>query len=145
MGGAVTLSFMANSALKAQVSALVLDAPMWHLERTVAHGAVGAGVPLHVLAVSNRIAARRYGFRWTDYDYLKTLGEIEVPILLFHGDADRTIPVALSDAAAHMRPDIITYVRVPGAGHVRAWNSDPAAYSSTVSEFVKTRRRAVTS
>ena len=141
MGGAITLSFMANSAHAAAVSALILDAPMWHLERTVSHGARAAGVPLRVLAVSNRVAARRYGFRWRDFDYLGALPAIRVPILLFHGDADTLIPVELSDAAAALRPDIITYIRLPGAGHVRAWNMDPEAYRSAILEFVRTRRR----
>lgn len=140
MGGAITLSFMANSAQTARVSALILDAPMTHLGETVTHGARLAGLPTRFLAVSNRIAARRYRFRWADFDYLGTLSELKVPVLLFHGDADRTIPVELSDSIAALRPDIVRYVRVPGAGHVRSWNINPEAYLETVTDFVRTRR-----
>jgi pimeloyl-ACP methyl ester carboxylesterase len=144
MGGAITLSFMANSPNSAAVSALILDAPMWHLEKTVSSGARAAGVPERVLVLSNWLSAIRYRFSWADFDYHSTLSDIHVPILLFHGDADRTIPVDLSDAAAAQRPDIITYIRVPGAGHVRAWNIDPEAYRQAVLEFVRTRRRVPT-
>lgn len=140
MGGALTLSFMAKSEHAGRVSALVLDAPMTHLEETVYHGARVARVPTRLLAVSNRLAARMYRFRWTDFDYLETVRQLQVPVLLFHGDSDKTIPVALSDRIAEMRPDIVTYVRIPGAGHVRAWNIDPAAYLDTVKQFVRTRR-----
>jgi len=144
MGGAITLSFMANSPNSAAVSALILDAPMWHLEKTVSSGARAAGVPERVLVLSNWLSAIRYRFSWADFDYHSTLSDIHVPILLFHGDADRTIPVDLSDAAAALRPDIITYIRVPEAGHVRAWNIDPEAYRQAVLEFVRTRRRVPT-
>lgn len=140
MGGAITLSFMAKSANAGRVSALILDAPMTHLEETVYHGARMARLPTRILAVSNRMAARLYRFRWADFDYLETVRGLEVPVLLFHGDIDQTIPVGLSDSIAAMRPDIVRYVRVPGAGHVRAWNVDPGGYLQTVKTFVSTRR-----
>lgn len=140
MGGAISLSFMEKSPNADAVSALILDAPMTHLEETVAHGARHARLPIRFLAVSNRVAAKLYRFAWDDFDYLRTLPSLRVPILLFHGDADRTIPVALSDNLARMRPDIVRYVRVPGADHVRAWNIDPERYLSTVKDFVRTRR-----
>ena len=140
MGGAITLSFMANSPHASAVSALVLDAPMTHLEETVAHGAKAAGLPVRFLALSNRVAARAYRFRWRDFDYLRTLPNLGVPVLLFHGDEDTVIPVELSDRMAEMRPDILRYVRVAGADHVRAWNVDPERYLANVREFVRTRR-----
>jgi pimeloyl-ACP methyl ester carboxylesterase len=140
MGGAITLSFMAKSANSPAVSALILDAPMSNLAPTVEHGARRAGLPIWFLGISNRLAALRYGFNWTDFDYLKTLPNLHVPVLLFHGDADATVPVELSDAFAARRPDLVRYVRVPGTGHVRAWNTDPAGYELAVREFVRTRR-----
>jgi pimeloyl-ACP methyl ester carboxylesterase len=144
MGGAITLSFMARSAHAARVSALILDAPMSNLEETVAHGAKLAGIPVRMLSVSNRLAAWRYRFRWSDFDYAQTIAELAPPVLLFHGDADETIPVELSDRIAAARPDIVTYVRVPEAGHVRAWNMEPERYLATVRQFVRTRRSVST-
>ncbi|MGE3072997.1 MAG: alpha/beta fold hydrolase [Dehalococcoidia bacterium] len=140
MGGAITLSFMENSEYAEHVSALILDAPMTDLEETVKHGAAQAGLPLPFLAISNRVAALLYRFRWSDFDYLKTAPRLSVPVLLFHGTNDRTIPVELSDSFAAARPDIVQYVRVPDADHVRAWNMDPVAYEQTVRDFVRTRR-----
>jgi len=140
MGGAITLSFMRNSTHRDRISALVLDAPMLNLEETVEYGARLAHLPVRFLAISNRIAARLYRFRWDDFDYFGVAEALDVPVLLFHGDADRTIPVELSDRLAALRPDIVTYVRTEGAGHVRAWNVDPAGYLTTVRDFVRTRR-----
>jgi pimeloyl-ACP methyl ester carboxylesterase len=144
MGGAITLSFMANSENAGAVSALILDAPMTHLEETVAHGAKLAGLPVRMLSVSNRVAARVHRYRWSDFDYFKNLDGLQAPVLLFHGDEDRVIPVDLSDRMAELRPDIVRYVRVAGADHVRAWNVDPQRYLATVRDFVKTRRSVET-
>lgn len=137
MGGAISLAFMARSSLASRVAALVLDAPMIDLARTVEHRARQMRVPVRVLPVSNRVAARRYGFNWRDFDHFETARRLEVPILLFHGDGDPTVPVETSDALARARPDIVRYVRIPGAGHVRAWNHDPGAYHQAVSEFLR--------
>lgn len=140
MGGAITLSFMANSELRSRVSGLILDAPMTNLKRTVAFGATLAGLPLGLLRLSNRYSAWRYGYRWSDFDYFPVLERLGLPVLLFHGDSDRTIPVDLSDDVAALRPDIVSYRRVSGAGHVRAWNVDPAAYRAAVAEFLSSLR-----
>lgn len=137
MGGAITLAFMRNSNLAAHTSALVLDAPMIDLVRTVEHRAREIGVPVGMLPFSNRVAARRYGFDWRDFDHFETAKGLDVPVLLFHGDDDRTIPVETSDAFASARPDIVRYVRIAGADHVRAWNHDPQAYRHAVGEFLR--------
>lgn len=137
MGGAISLAFMRNSTLAAHASALILDAPMIDLVRTVEHSARKSGVPVRMLPFSNRVAARRYGFDWRDFDHVEAACCLDVPVLLFHGDADRTIPVETSDAFAIARPDIVRYVRIPGADHVRAWNHDPQAYRHSVDQFLR--------
>lgn len=137
MGGAISLAFMGRSSLASRVAALVLDAPMIDLVRTVEHRARQLRLPVRMLPVSNRVVARRYGFDWRDFDHFETARRLDVPILLFHGDSDRTIPVETSDALALARPDIVQYVRIPGADHVRAWNHDPDAYRQAVGGFLR--------
>ena len=136
MGGAITLSFMARSSLAGRVAALILDAPMLHFERTVQHGAAQLRVPLRLLAISNRIVAARFGLEWAELDYLTNTTHLRVPILLFHGEADSTIPVALSDELAARHVGQVTYLRVPDAGHVRSWNLDPERYEAALAAFV---------
>ena len=59
-----------------------------------------------------------------------------MPILLFHGVADDTVPIETSDRFAVSQRDLVTYVRIVGAGHVEAWNLDRAAYDAAVRAFL---------
>lgn len=136
MGGAICLSFLAKSPLSGRVAGVILDAPMLDLRETVAHGAANAGVPRSVLTYSNRVTSRRYGLDWAEVDYLKAAAAIEPPILLFHGDADATVPVSTSDRLATALPELVTYVRIPGAGHVHGWNTDRERYTGAVRTFL---------
>jgi uncharacterized protein len=137
MGGAITMSFMSRSPLAAHVAGLILDAPMLDLEETIAHGASQLRVPRRFLSLSNRVVTHRYGLQWRELDYATGTAHLSAPILLFHGDADRVIPVALSDRFAAALGDAVTYVRVANAGHVRAWNLEPERYEAAVREFVE--------
>ena len=46
------------------------------------------------------------------------------------------MPVATSEALAAARPDLVTYVRVAGAQHVRGWNLAPQRYEEAVRAFL---------
>lgn len=70
-------------------------------------------------------------------DALDEADELEVPILLFHGTADVDVPVGTSDALAAARPELVTYVRLPGVGHVRSWNANPEGYERELRSFVE--------
>jgi fermentation-respiration switch protein FrsA (DUF1100 family) len=67
---------------------------------------------------------------------MERAARIATPVLLIHGDADMLVPVSTSDALAAARRERLTYLRVPGAGHVRAWNMDPVAYQHAIAEFL---------
>ena len=73
-------------------------------------------------------AAARMHFPWLPAGLLVTqrfatsdkIGRIDCPLLLVHGDADATIPVANSRLLAAVRPDARLVV-LPGVGHEIAW------------------------
>jgi pimeloyl-ACP methyl ester carboxylesterase len=136
MGGAIVVSFLYRSPLAERVVAAVLEAPMLDLAATIDWGTRSRGAPAFLSGTGRTIAGIRFDIDWGEVDYLARAGELTVPILLFHGDADPTVPVATSDALAAARPDIVTYVRVAGAGHVRSWNADPEAYRTYLREFL---------
>jgi hypothetical protein len=46
------------------------------------------------------------------------------------------VHVRSSDHLAARRPDIVTYLRMPGATHVGSWNADPNAYDRAVTGFL---------
>jgi len=136
MGGGIVASFLYRSLLAGQVSAAVLDSPMLDFEATVAWGSRDRFAPGLLKAAGRQLAAWRFGVNWGELDYLSRAGELSVPILLFHGDDDPKVPVRTSDQLAEARPDLVTYVRVPGAGHVRSWNSNAEAYERAMEETV---------
>jgi uncharacterized protein len=59
-----------------------------------------------------------------------------MPILLFHGTDDHTVPISSSAAFARALPELVTYHRVAGAGHVESWNVGPARYERRVRTFL---------
>jgi uncharacterized protein len=63
-------------------------------------------------------------------------GIADVPVLLVHGVADATVPVELADALAATATEVVTYLRVPDAGHLRAWNLARDEVESAVMGFL---------
>jgi alpha-beta hydrolase superfamily lysophospholipase len=136
MGGAVTASFLYHSDLSSYARAVVLDAPMLDFSDVIDFGAERRNLPAALTWLGKTVAAVRFGFSWNERDYLKDVTKLRAPILLFHGDADRLVNVRTSDALAKARPDLVTYVRVSGASHARAWNLKPETYDQAVSDFL---------
>jgi pimeloyl-ACP methyl ester carboxylesterase len=136
MGGGIVASFLYRSALAGRVEAVILDAPMLNFRDTVDRLAWKQGVPWLFTQIAEKLAEVRFDVDWEAMNYLRRADELTARILLFQGDADDTVPVETSDALAEGRPDIVTYLRVEGAGHVRSWNTDPEAYEAAVRGFL---------
>jgi hypothetical protein len=142
MGGAIVASFLEHSRRASLVSAVVLDAPALDLRATVDFESrertlpgVGTRIPYLLTATAEWLAARRYGLDWNAVDYLPG-SWLRVPALVFHGTADRTVPIATSDELKQDHPDLVQEVRVDGADHVESWNVDPGRYEATESAFL---------
>ncbi len=136
MGGGIVASFLYESPLAARVAGAILDAPMLDLGPAIDLAARRRRLPGFVGNLAQWIAGWRFGVDWDAMDYLKRADELSAPILLFHGDADETIPVSVSDRLAAARPDLVKYVRVAGAPHVGSWNADPETYEREVRDFL---------
>ena len=107
------------------------------LGSAIDHGVRQRGLPAFLPGIGKFLARVRFGVDWKALNYLSRVDELNVPILLFHGDADTAVPVETSDALAQARPDIVSYHRVPDATHVRSWNMNPDRYEATVREFLE--------
>ena len=138
MGGAIVTNFLYQSPIADKVRGAILDAPMLDFGATVDLGASEKGYPSLVSALAKAFAGFRFDIDWGELDYLKRIDELAVPILLFHGDADTTVPVETSDSLARARPDIVRYILVADTEHVRSWNTDRQAYESAVRDFLLT-------
>ncbi len=140
MGGALVTQFLRRSPYSRQVIGIILDAPVLDWSLVVDRAARERGLPRAVLPAllpsAMFVAGRRAGFRFAELRALDHLEAFSRPTLLIHGDADVIVPVEVSDALASARPDTVTYLRVPGAGHVQGWNVDRRSYERAVNDFV---------
>ena len=136
MGGGIVANFLYQSPLADRVVGVILDSPMLDLGATLDLAAQNRNLPAFLTPVAKTISRFRFGIDWEALDYLPRADEISVPILLFHGGADDTVPVSTSEALAESRPDLVTYLLFKDAPHVGAWNVDSATYVAAVSEFI---------
>src|SRR3954452_620819 len=142
MGGAIVASFLEHSRQAHLVTGVVLYSPALDLRATVEYGAtqrrlpvIGTGIPDALTSVAEEFAARRYDLDWKAVDYLP--GDwVRMPVLLFHGTDDDTVPIATSDELYSAHPNLVREVRVRGAGHVQSWNVDPDGYRKALNDFL---------
>ena len=137
MGGGITMEFMHQSPFALHVAGLILDAPMLDLGRTVDQGAADQGIPSILVSLAKTVAAARFGFTWSEINYLAKLDRIEVPVLVFHGTDDERVPIVLSENLASSLPDLVTFVPIDGAGHVESWNVEPDTYAEAVRALLR--------
>jgi pimeloyl-ACP methyl ester carboxylesterase len=142
MGGAVIGRFMAESPRAERVAALVLDAPVLDWRETLEFNATEMGLPSLVALPLGWAIGARIDVDWEALDYESHLNDFELPILLFHGDEDELVPVETSRALAESLPGRVTYVEVPRADHVQAWNLAPRPYERRLRRFLRGVLRA---
>jgi pimeloyl-ACP methyl ester carboxylesterase len=136
MGGAIVSQFMERSPLAAHVAGLVLDSPALDWKAVLSFNAGELGLPSFAATPLEWMIGARIDANWDSLDALRHPAKFHLPILLFHGTADKVVPIASSDAFAKELPGWVTYYRVPAAGHVEAWNVDPALYDQRLTAFL---------
>jgi pimeloyl-ACP methyl ester carboxylesterase len=137
MGGGVVEYFLHHSPYAGRVRAVVLDSPALDWNAVLDLQANQRSLPGILTVVGKRIVAYRLGLSNLDpLDATRSAASLRAPTLLFQGTKDTTIPVGPSAAFARARPDIVTYVVVPGAEHTQPWNVDPAAYDARLKAFL---------
>jgi fermentation-respiration switch protein FrsA (DUF1100 family) len=119
------------------VKGVILDSPVLDLEAVIDAGAAERGIPSVLTGVAKWIASMRFDIDWDALDQVERVGEFdpELPILLFHGTEDATVPVEISDAFAAALSSV-QYERVEGADHAYPWNVDPVSYQDRVLRFL---------
>ena len=141
MGGSIVAAFLEHSRLAGLVRGVVLDAPALSLRAAVDLGAedrslpLGLPIPRVLTSTAEWLAGWRFGVDWSATDHLPATW-LHVPALVFHGVADRTVPIATSDALHAAHPSLVEEVRVPGADHVESWNAAPTAYQTREATFL---------
>jgi uncharacterized protein len=141
MGGALVLGY-ALEETRDVVRALILESPAADLRETVAirsGEALPVGGPLgdSLLAVGRLFTWLRTGLDFDTVDYVDRADGLDMPILLFHGTDDSTVPYEVGESLALARPDLVEFHTVADGGHVRAWNEDPEGYARIVTDFLE--------
>ena len=136
MGGGIVANFLYQSPFADKVVGVILDSPRLDLDATVDLGAENRNLPSFLTTIAEKISAFRFDIDWDALDYLDRMDELTAPVLLFHGDADETVPVSISERFAQSRPDLVTYEFFEGAPHVGAWNMEAERYEEAVREFI---------
>lgn len=140
MGGALVVNFLRVSPKVDRVRGIVLEAPVLDWGPVLRRAAEARGLPPAVLPVllpaTMAVARMNTGIDWRSMRHLDASSDLRHPTLLIHGDADEVVPVELADSLAAARPDLIRYLRVPGAGHVRSWNVAPEAYEEALGSYL---------
>ncbi len=137
MGGAMILNFLYQSQLADKVVGIILDAPMLNLGATVDFRAMQLGGARFFSGIGKFISTLRFDMNWEDLDYISRVEQLTLPLLLFHGDADTTVPVESSDSLATRWSRMLSYVPIPDATHIRSWNMYPGLYEKAVRRFLQ--------
>lgn len=142
MGGGVVTSYLTQSPLRNRARAAILDSPMLSFEAAVDHQAsdtklplVGVGLPDSLTTFAKWIVSWRFDINWDASNYLAQTHELHVPMLIFHGSNDPSVPLQTSRDMAFIRPDITTLIETE-ASHVRSWNEGPDDYRSAILSFL---------
>lgn len=101
-----------------RVRALVLDSPFATLEDVVDHNLRARGVPpALVRGPAFAVVAVRARFEPGDVRPVDVIADVDVPILLMHGEDDDLVPIRHAERLAEAAGDRATLVRWPGIGH----------------------------
>ena len=142
MGGSIVAAFLGRSPLAADVTRVVLDAPMLDLRAVVRYQVdrhvvpMLRRVPAPLIWATERVASARFGVDWPAASYLGEAAWLKVPALVTHGDDDPRVPISTSLRLQRLKTSLVTLERFPGAGHLESWNSDRPRYTSLLQTFL---------
>ena len=114
MGGAIVTQFMERSRLKGKVSKLILDAPVLDWRRVLEFNASRLGFPaLSANTVEWAIDAQIHP-DWDSLDAIAHPQDFHLPVLLFHGEDDKVVPIEGSEEFAAELPTLGSVPPRPG-------------------------------
>jgi hypothetical protein len=81
----------------------------------------------------------RIGGRLTtlSFDSRAKIARVDAPILMLHGEADRTVPIALGRELRDAAPGRVTWIEVSGGPHSRLHSFAPDAYRQAMRRVIE--------
>ena len=140
-GGSVVAACLRRCEGIEDVTGAVLDSPLLSMQATLELQASERDIPDPVipplLVATKVVSTLRGGPDYANLEHVDALAALDLPILLFHGRDDDTVPFAPSARLAEADPDQVTFLPYDG-NHVRGWNVDPEGYADAVVDFLRT-------
>ena len=103
-----------------------------------------AGVILVSPLSSGRGVAKSQGLGWlapligNPFDSIDKIGNLCAPLLIFHGDQDRILPISMGRELYERATVEKAFVRVPGAGHNDLIKKDRRQFYTRIGKFLNT-------
>ena len=139
-GGSVVGACLRRCEDTDEVTGAILDSPLLSMHATLELQAAGRDVPDPLigplLAATKAVATLRGGPDFARLEHVEALAELDLPLLVFHGRDDATVPVEPSQELAAADPAQVHFVPHDG-DHVRAWNVDADGYTEAVVTFLR--------
>ena len=122
MGGAVAVTLASNLLHGSDYGALALESTFTRLSAVAAEAGFWG-----------RIAA---GLTTLEFNSLAKIKRVDAPILMLHGDADRTVPITLGRRLRDAAPPGVRWVEVPGGTHSQLHSQAPDIYRRAFAELM---------
>ena len=122
MGGAVAVTLASGLRGGDDYAALVLESTFTRLPDVAAEAGFWG-----------RVAA---GLTTLQFNSLARIDRVDAPILMLHGDADRTVPIALGRRLRDAARPGVRWVEVPGGTHSQLHSQAPELYRRAFTELM---------
>jgi len=123
MGGAVAVALASNLHVGKDYGALVLESTF---NRMPDVADVGGGWLGKIGAAITTL----------EFDSAAKIGRVDAPILMLHGDADSTVPIALGRRLRDAAPKNTRWIEIPGGTHSLLQDQAPATYRLALQQLI---------
>lgn len=125
MGGAVAVALASTLHHGRDYGALVLESTFTRMPDVAAASGFWGGVLASVTTL--------------EFDSLARIGRVDAPLLMLHGDADRTVPVQLGRALRDAAPAAtgVRWVEVSGGSHSGLHRDAPDLYAASLRALIQ--------
>jgi pimeloyl-ACP methyl ester carboxylesterase len=128
-----------GSAVAVELAARLADAPRYG--GLILESAFSSGAAL-ARATSPALGTPLAWLVTLGFDSRSRIGATRGPLLMLHGTADDTVPIALARRLHEAAPEPRRLVEFPGGSHSRLHEDDPALYRTELAGFAAARAAA---
>ena len=75
-----------------------------------------------------------------EFNSLSRIGRVDAPVLMLHGSADRTVPVALGRRLRDAAPPGVMWVEIEGGTHSRLHSDAPERYQQALTQLLQSTK-----